>query len=672
MNTDRSNRENPRYQKTTDPLVLRAEEAEAKEGVSPNWHVYRVANGGWLQFVKVPLGAGYRRLRVVYGATGASPRSIEVRLDDPDGPIAGIVPLQATDIPRSGSIQVFQEATGEIAEWVTGTHDVYLRFVSEDGSPEAEVEYFRFERYRGAIPLARNDVRLELRAGTTDGQLLGVLFPRATGGKNRFLEFVGRLEPTSWVQPLFLVVRSALDGSLGEIESVRLERAPITIDEAGLGVPPRVGPHGPIFPAATNRPCDRPAERYAIEPGDKPSTAATQFSSAAAGGPSVTIDGALSEWKTRGITLSSSLEGGSMTEHTGTCWFGQDNEALYVGARVPTGTALGKPALEHRWHDDDALEIAVQDRYASPAGHIFTFRGWSDGHFECPAVAELPADKAAKLTLQIVYKAVQETDGKSWTCEWRIPFAALGIVPEHTPLLAANATLHAASSDLWRSWRLKGGDTYDLFHNGGIVRLPGANHSFPQQLLSSLQVWLDAADSATIERDESGLVSVWKDKSGHSRNGEQADVKHRPRFTADGFNGKSGLTFEVDRSTRLNLPDLSERPTDITAFVVFTNPPSARKPSRSARLLTGSDGEKNDYEIGFAVSIPGQETGGPRQIMTELRNRWAKSVRVGCFSPLNQTFFDGTIAEVLVFDRSLSSAEKAAVTAYIANKWEIE
>jgi hypothetical protein len=35
-------------------------------------------------------------------------------------------------------------------------------------------------------------------------------------------------------------------------------------------------------------------------------------------------------------------------------------------------------------------------------------------------------------------------------------------------------------------------------------------------------------------------------------------------------------------------------------------------------------------------------------------------------------FFDGTIAEILVFNRRLSGAEKAAVAAYLAGKWDLE
>ena len=354
---------------------------------------------------------------------------------------------------------------------------------------------------------------------------------------------------------------------------------------------------------------------------------ATPFRQAAAGGPEVTVDGVLSEWKARGITLSRSLEGADMTDLTGTCWFGRDDEAIYVAVRVPAcAAAAAQPSGEHRWPDGDACEIAVQDRFATPAGPIMTFRGWPDGHFECPAMAELPAEKAAALAGQIAYKATRDEQAQGWSCEWRIPFAALGIAPDGTPLLAANATLRIASCDAWRSWRMDGGATYDL-RNGGIVSQAGADFSLTPALRDSLQVWLDAADAGTIERDDAGLVATWKDKSGHDRHAVQEQAKHRPRYTPDGFSGKSGVTFEGARATRLKLPDLADAPTDITAFVAFTNPPSARQPSANARLLTGSDGKEYDYLVGFDVTIRDRETGGPRQVMIERRNRWAKSVR---------------------------------------------
>ncbi|MCC6352633.1 MAG: hypothetical protein IT577_02040, partial [Verrucomicrobiae bacterium] len=64
-------------------------------------------------------------------------------------------------------------------------------------------------------------------------------------------------------------------------------------------------------------------------------------------------------------------------------------------------------------------------------------------------------------------------------------------------------------------------------------------------------------------------------------------------------------------------------------------------------------------------------TGGPRLIVHEGRDRWAKNARVGCFSPNYQTFFKGNISEILVFGRTLTPDERLRVTAYLTSKWEL-
>ena len=99
------------------------------------------------------LGEGYKRFRVIYGNDQPVPRTLEVRLDAVDGPLVGEVSLPQTDIDRvAGQIQIYAEATGAISPTATGTHDVFLVFRAPEGQV-GEFEYFRFEQYRGQIPL---------------------------------------------------------------------------------------------------------------------------------------------------------------------------------------------------------------------------------------------------------------------------------------------------------------------------------------------------------------------------------------------------------------------------------------------------------------------------------------------------------------------------------------
>ena len=248
MNTDRSTRAVPRHRQATDPLVLEAEYHDgAAEHVRKQWtFVYNLGQQGWVRFNQVPLGEGYRRFRAVYGNDSLAPGRLEVRLDQPDGPLIGQVALPQTDHYRGSQVQIYSEAVAELSPTAAGTHDLFLVFPSgnfptppkpdslvqlprgdgrRDG-PYSTVafEYLRFEQYRGELPLQKNELKLELRAGSKDGPKLGEFYPQFTGGADTFQEYVARLEPMQGTQSLFLVVRSALAEPIGVLDGLRLEK----------------------------------------------------------------------------------------------------------------------------------------------------------------------------------------------------------------------------------------------------------------------------------------------------------------------------------------------------------------------------------------------------------------------------------------------------------------
>ncbi|MBT7166586.1 MAG: hypothetical protein HN904_27635, partial [Victivallales bacterium] len=175
----------------------------------------------------------------------------------------------------------------------------------------------------------------------------------------------------------------------------------------------------------------------------------------------------------------------------------------------------------------------------------------------------------------------------------------------------------------------------------------------------------------TIETDAEGKVSLWRDKSGKDRHAEQKQAVNRPQFVQEGLNGLPSLRFHEKDATRLELPDLSQEKITATIFAVFSNPKAGLEVNHDARLFTASDGKGYDYKVGLAASIPGVQTGGPRQSMHVFKDRWAKQVRVGCFSPNVQTFFTGELAEILVFDRQLDAKEITRIRAYLASKWRL-
>ena len=670
LNTDRSTRSRPRHKKPTDPLVLETIINDGvADGVRKQWtFIYNIGDGRWVRFNKVPLGKGYRRFRVIYGVDSASPRWLEVHLDRPDGPLVSRVELPKTDRPRGGKIQIYGAATGAISADAAGTRDVFVVFRSEDARQVGAFSYFRFERYRGEIPLQKNEVKLELRVGAKDGEKIGEFYPRSTGGADVFKHMVADLEPASGKQPLFVVVRSALDAPAGTIDWLSLEKAKQPVDTSGVGLPPRRDAAGRmVLPQPTHRPCARPADKYPkprplVKARPRPVFAATRLAAAP------TIDGRMDEWTGREMILAESWDGAPSAGLPSKAWIGYDDTALYIAVKNAVKDPKRLKIEGHKWGATDAMEVAIQDSFAATPSPILNLYGWPDGHMVSTDQAGAPADVVAKLGSAVVYKAAVTADG--WSCEWRIPFAACGFTPKTAPLLSFNLGVRKVAERAWVIWRGTGTATY-VVSKAGMLAFPAEFAKQTNPPKKQLEVWLDAADAAAVEKDDAGLVSAWLDKSGKARHARQTAERHRPRYSADALNGKPALQFDEKRMTRLELPDLSDKQITATIFVVFSNPKPGAPRNHHARLFTASDGKGYDYKIGLNACIPGTQTGGPRQMVVVNKDGWAKKVRVGCFSPLYQTFLHGGISEVLVYGRAITLDEQERVRGYLAIKWDL-
>lgn len=66
---------------------------------------------------------------------------------------------------------------------------------------------------------------------------------------------------------------------------------------------------------------------------------------------------------------------------------------------------------------------------------------------------------------------------------------------------------------------------------------------FTPKAISGLLLWLDSSDFGTITKDESDLVSLWKDKSGNGNDVSQATEGNRPVWTTSVQNGRDALLF---------------------------------------------------------------------------------------------------------------------------------
>ncbi len=652
LNTERAARTQPRHRHSTDPLVLEAKVNDGtSEGLRLQWTFYHnMGDASWIRYSGVTLGDGFSRIRVVYGNDRPEARLLELRLDRVDGPLVAEVKLPQTDRSRPGHVQIYGEAIAPVSAEARGTRDVYAVFRSAGGAPSLDFEYLRLEQARGELPLQRDEVRLELRAGSREGPKLGQFYPRQTGGSDNFRELVARLEAGPSVpQPLMLVVRSAVEGRIGTMSGLRLERAAEGGLLEGPGEPPRralLGLGGVVLPQVTHRP--RQAAAHA------PSFAGRPLWRAALMEVPPKVDGRPDEWTGAKVALSNTREGAvpeSLAPHV---WFASDAGTLYVAARVPP---VGPHAVA------DRIELALQR--AEGGAPTLTLRGTADGRWCAADVAGVSEEARKRLARATMFRTCRG-DG-AWSCEWRIPLDVFG--SQRPWLVNANVSVDGTGEDVFRAWRMSGGGAaYDLSLNGGTLIL-GSGVELPAELRKGLAAWFDASVEASVSRDTAGHVRLWRDRSGNGRDAAQDDERFRPVYEASALNGKPALRFRDMQRQRLEVPDLAEEQTAVTVFAVISNPEPGLADNHNPRIFTASDGRQYDYQCGICCSIPGTQTGGPRLVVFSGKERWAKKARIGCFSPNEQTFLNGQISEILVLLREVSPEEHFRISAYLTGKW---
>ena len=244
--------------------------------------------------------------------------------------------------------------------------------------------------------------------------------------------------------------------------------------------------------------------------------------------------------------------------------------------------------------------------------------------------------------------------------------------------------------------------------NGRLLR-PRAS-GFNPSSIASLAVWFDANDSSTITT-VSGAASQWNSKAG-GYIATQTTANNRPAYSATALSGKPGLTFDGtnDQMTSTYNANLLTDYVTYAAVVqptslMVTAPTGTYPPVWMARGSTAN-----------GLHINGGGTGGPRwtqswrntlfnssagdfvaaanQVALTTINATTHTVRVngvqgtqaGAFtagsgetSALFQLcqdggtgrHFAGVVSEVLMWSRTLTSAELRSVELYLARKWSV-
>ena len=179
-----------------------------------------------------------------------------------------------------------------------------------------------------------------------------------------------------------------------------------------------------------------------------------------------TLDGALGEgeWPGPGVALEQDAAG-DVVFSPSRAWLGWDDQALYVAFSNPVN-GTNPLALDTAWGKSEAVEVAWRQADTKGAP-ILVLRGYAKGAFESSNEAGANPELARRATAGVTF-AAKAVNASLWTCEWRIPFAALGVEPKVGRSLSANFTVRKVADNLWVMWVATGGRSWELDRAGRL------------------------------------------------------------------------------------------------------------------------------------------------------------------------------------------------------------
>lgn len=246
---------------------------------------------------------------------------------------------------------------------------------------------------------------------------------------------------------------------------------------------------------------------------------------------------------------------------------------------------------------------------------------------------------------------------------------------------------------------------------GGVrTRLPVVwkrpDASFNPQGISGLKLWLDATDATTITLNGSS-VSEWRDKSGNAFHFSQATANNQPSYTGT-INGKAAIAFDgtndgLDRANVTNSTVADA--TGACAFVVYEISGTDTQYAVFRNLTNGSGHDRfnsttfHSYfrTTRFASLSPAPPSSGKVMLTSSsnvaadtqtLRINGSASITQPCATTFaawrtqqgaagtwsvgyDASYLLGSVGEVIVVGRAMTSTEISAVEKYLASKYGI-
>lgn len=228
----------------------------------------------------------------------------------------------------------------------------------------------------------------------------------------------------------------------------------------------------------------------------------------------------------------------------------------------------------------------------------------------------------------------------------------------------------------------------NLSMSGGSVAIP-LNHA---SLNSSLVSWVQSGSGAVF--DAQGNIQQLTDLSGNNNHFVQGNSANRPQYINNVMNGHPVIRFNDSPATFLTSPNMVPgNYTIITVSKMINGVDSRLISSASTNWLMGYWGSYQDvyFAGGWVIGSVGPTPDNTAKIYSSSRNAGSYSLfkngnllasnSNGTASPgalqlngwygNNSEYSDGDIAEVIVYDRELTSEERLRVEKYLSNKYNI-
>ena len=227
----------------------------------------------------------------------------------------------------------------------------------------------------------------------------------------------------------------------------------------------------------------------------------------------------------------------------------------------------------------------------------------------------------------------------------------------------------------------------------------GEEPTFSPEDISGLQLWFDASDTATIT-ESSGLVSQWDDKSTNAFHVREATNK--PTYGSTSLNGVGVISFDGsnDKLLRSGVPMSSFfSGTGTTVFIIKKF--NSGVVEFAIGNTAGSTTNRLSFEGGNRADLPNDTTS--KLISTSTTGAWkiftvnrstsdvvlyydgVEKVRASNSNTLSSetvqismgvgtngfNFGNVDIAEIIIYNKTLSSLEMNMIGDYLASKWSL-